>query len=216
MTGEASSASPVAEPMITVGLHTYVITTAGGFTFGRDPASTHCLDRDDLGVSRSAGAVVFHGQHWWIINSSKTNSLTIEEFGLRETLMAGRSRLLAESTTIWVAGRFRSYALHVELPENGSDGPPVRLDAGTAGDAAAGLATWSAPELTARERAAREPLFEPLFRTDGHSDPIPATYSAVAPRLGLPEASARRRVETLRARLTHMGLVNVSRRGRLR
>ncbi|MCM3886866.1 hypothetical protein [Frankia sp. R82] len=100
---------------------TYVVPATGGFTFGRDPASTHCLDPDDLGVSRSAGAIVHRRRHWWIVNASKTHPLTILEGGLRETLMAGRSRLVTESTTIWVAGRFRTHALHVQFPDGPAD-----------------------------------------------------------------------------------------------
>lgn len=207
MTPGATQASPVPQPTVIIGLMTYVVPATGGFTFGRDPASTHCLDPDDLGVSRSAGAIVYQRRHWWIVNASKTHPLTILEGGLRETLMAGRSRLLAESTTVWVAGRFRTYALHIQFSEQPLDYGLDQLRPGA--PLPAGLATWSAPELSAVDRAVCELLFEPLFRTDGRSDPIPTTYLAVATRLGLPESTVRRRVDNLRARLTRLGVVNL-------
>lgn len=202
--GEAESSGPLARRLtISVGSMVYAPAENDVFTFGRDAGNTHCLDPDDLGISRVAGAVTARYEHWWIINRSGTNPLTIIESGLRETLLAGRSRALAGPVTVWVAGLGRSHSLQVDVSDPFGGRHP-EFPAPTSG-----MTTWRAPELSPRDREVCELLFEPMFRADGRSDPIPAKYVTVARRLGLPESTVRRRVENLRARLTRMGVVNL-------
>jgi hypothetical protein len=203
MADPGASDPPVPQAKVTVASATYVVDETEEFTFGRGAANTHCLNNDDLGISRTAGAVVFRSGRWWLINKSATNPLTVLENGLRETLVAGRWRSLAGPATVHVDGRGRSYRLDVDVP------PPTECCTAAAAATEPGIATAGAPELSAREREVCELLFEPLFRADGRPHPIPAKYLAVARRLGLPESTVRRRVENLRGRLTRMGVVNL-------
>lgn len=188
---------------IFVGSACHVVDESEEFTFGRGLACTHSLSNDDLGISRTAGAVVFHDGRWLLVNKSSSNPFTVLERGLRETLTAGRSRLLVDSVTVTVDGRGGRYRLDVEVPSPREHCPATPADTG------AGPPTTDAPELSVREQEVCDLLFEPLFRVDGRSHPVPAKYLAVARRLDLPETTVRRRVENLRARLTRLGVVNL-------
>src|SRR5262245_5640110 len=45
--------------------------------FGRSSDCTLCLDPEDTGISRLAGAIEFEHGTWWIANSSRTRPLVI-------------------------------------------------------------------------------------------------------------------------------------------
>ena len=215
MTGSGTSDSSAAQAKITIGSMVHVAGVADEFTFGRGPVNSHQLGAADVGVSRTAGAIAFRNGFWWLVNKSTTSPLVILEAGLRETLLAGRSRQLVGPVTVWLDGHGTTYRIDVDVPPlsgrvtAAAFAPAVGAAAGGAGAAQPGLVTSGVPELSRREREVCELLFEPLFRVGTRSDPIPTKYAVVAQRLGLPESTVRRRVDNLRARLTRLGVANL-------
>ncbi|SNQ49522.1 hypothetical protein FRACA_340032 [Frankia canadensis] len=184
MTGAVPPDSSIPQLLVTVGTRVYPVDAPHEFTFGRAPDNTYRLDGNDLETPRYVGALTFHVRHWWVVNRSTRNSLTVFEDGLRVTLAPGESRLLFRPITLWAAGRGRGHWLDIDLPA--VSGGYRRGGRAGRGSRAAG-ADRSAPASPAWARDIEEPLLEPLFRAGGPSEPMPAPRSprvVTAPRSG--------------------------------
>src|SRR3954463_8061176 len=85
-------------------------------TFCRARESLVCLDPDDTGISRTAGAVHFEHGTWWIVNRSQTRPLSlIDDLGFRGILPPRRRAAVEGAVQVIVEGTLGQHCLRVTV-----------------------------------------------------------------------------------------------------
>jgi hypothetical protein len=172
--------------------------------FGRSRACTLCLDAEDTGISRIAGAIEFEHGTWWISNSSSTRPLVIiDDHGFRSVLPPKRRVAVQTGTQVVVEGTRRQHSLRVE-----TDSP---RRPGAAEDQPSGLPTAIGEDvlINAADRLAMLALFAGYLEDPPRYDPYPKSYAAAAARLGWKRTTLVKRIEYLRNRLDAAGVPNM-------
>jgi len=172
--------------------------------FGRSSDCTLCLDPEDTGISRLAGAIEFEHGTWWITNSSRTRPLVIiDDLGFRGVLPPQRRMAVQSETQILVEGSRRQHSLriNVEIPrraERSADQPPGEP-----------TAVGTEVAISAADRLAMVALFAGYLEDPPRYDPYPKSYAAAAARLGWKRTTLVKRIEYLRIRLDAAGVPNM-------
>jgi hypothetical protein len=196
----------MAELQVRCGEVEVAVLPGDGFTFGRAPGCTLCLDPDDIAISRLAGRIEHDGRGWWLVNASSARQFaTVDEFGLRSVLPPGKRAALEGTSRILVEGTETTHEITVSVP---AEAPPT----GEVEAIAEGLPTsiGEGVLINAADRAALVALFAGYLEEGKRYDPYPKSYAAAAARLGLPRTTLVKRIEYLRARLTAAGVPNLT------
>ncbi|HEX6685139.1 MAG TPA: hypothetical protein VF062_20280 [Candidatus Limnocylindrales bacterium] len=173
-------------------------------SFGRSQRCTICLDPDDVGVSRQAGVVQAVQGIWWVVNKSRSQTLSvIDDQGLRKVLAPGQRLPIDEPVWVVADGTNGSHRLRV-LRATAEFGTDSGLMSGVE------TAIGARVSITADDRVAMVALFAEYLEDPPRSDPQPKSYRAAAARLGWPRSTLVKRIEYLRARLDKAGVPNMT------
>ncbi|HKY14244.1 MAG TPA: hypothetical protein VJM33_04925 [Microthrixaceae bacterium] len=182
----------------------HAIDPARPWTFGRSLDCDLPLGSDDTSISRTAGSISWAGSAWELRNLSSSRPLyRISDTGLRSPLEVGaRLTVLDPVTRIAVVGSMRTHQLVLELEPLGGEGDaPFR-------EQIPGTETMM-PTFTANEFAGVVAMLEGYLLDHPRYEPRPRTYAEAAERLGLPAATVRKRIESVRTKLVEHGVVEL-------
>lgn len=188
---------------ISFGDHRHPVDPDGVVTFGRDSTSTICLDPDDRGISRVAGAVQRFADEWWIDNLSEKRTIhLVDEHGIRTALAPGRRHVVDQSETrIVVTGATFTHELVLRVDD-------LRPLARTivAPESAATTLSGDEVNISDRDLEVLVALCAGYLRPFPRHDPKPRSYAEAAQELGCERSTVQRRIEHLRERLTAAGV----------
>ena len=197
---------PIEEEMIVAfGDRRWRLAPSDALTFGRSRECTVCFDPDDSGVSRNAGAVQSVGGIWWVINRSRSRTLSvIDTLGLRKVLAPGQRLPVDEPVWVVADGNRGTHRLLLERP--GRTAADLVSQVPTGVETAIGAQVV----ITDDDRDAMVALFAEYLEDPPRSDPRPKAYRAAAARLNVPRSTLVKRIEYLRARLDKAGVPNMT------
>jgi hypothetical protein len=187
---------------------TWRIRPGEPFTFGRAPTCTAILPALDRGVSRSAGSFRFHDASWWLHNDSTSSVLgVLGDRGFRADLPPGLQIPLQQwHIKITLTGALDSYTLRLRLPDL-DDVPDPGEEAKVSyvtGERAVTTTRYRAP-LTDSDRLVLAARFEEYLTWRHAGEPVPASASQTAERIGWNAHAVAKRCENIRARYVRLG-----------
>ncbi|GAA1276769.1 hypothetical protein GCM10009677_33240 [Sphaerisporangium rubeum] len=186
--------------------HVVELTADDRLTFGRARDCTICLDPEDTGISRVAGAVAYDTGTWWLSNVSETRPLsTVDDLGFRSVLAPGRRVAVESLTKVLVDGSHHRHGLTL-TPAATTAPPPAAV---TPAPGTTPTATGAEVMISAADRLAMTALFMGYLEDPPRYDPHPKDYAAAASRLGWPRTTLVKRIEYLRTRLDAAGVPNM-------
>jgi hypothetical protein len=172
--------------------------------FGRSRNCTLCLDPEDTGISRLAGAIEFEHGTWWINNTSRSRLLTIiDDLGFRSVLPPQRRVAVLTETQVLVEGTRSQHHLRVDVGVQRREAPPAGEMSGVP------TAVGAKVLISAADRLAMLALFAGYLEDPPRYDPHPKSYGAAAARLGWKRTTLVKRIEYLRTRLDASGVPNM-------
>ncbi|HEY8458670.1 MAG TPA: hypothetical protein VIL34_23985 [Actinopolymorphaceae bacterium] len=190
---------------VSFGEKSYELAAGETLTFGRSPDCTICLDPDDAAISRCAGALVFEGQTWWLVNRSSVRPLSvIDDLGLRSVLAPGRRIAIEHPVRVVVDGTNGKHRLAIDAE---AVEVSMRTNEVLRGEP---TATDERVLISPADRLAMVALFAGYLEDGPRHDPHPRTYEAAAARLGWPKTTLIKRIEYLRTRLDKAGVPNMT------
>ncbi|MEO3813250.1 FHA domain-containing protein [Sphaerisporangium sp. B11E5] len=185
--------------------HVVELTAQDRLTFGRARDCTICLDPEDTGISRVAGAVTSEGGTWWLSNRSETRPLSVvDDLGFRSVLAPGRRVAVETPTKVLIDGSRHRHGLTLTPAGAGTAPPPPVPASGTTP-----TATGAEVMISAADRLAMVALFMGYLEDPPKYDPHPKDYAAAAARLGWKRTTLVKRIEYLRTRLDAAGVPNM-------
>ncbi len=175
------------------------------FTFGRSPDCSLQLTVSDRSIPRVAGRISWSGQTWELKNVSTSRPLYIvDNVGLKRTLPVGDVAAIRPGRTRVLVVGAQTHEISVAIDEVADTEHSIAVP--TASDASE---ETTMPPITRNERIALVALAEGYLLPYPRYDPAPRTYGAAAERLGVPEATVRKRVENVRNKLIASGVFQI-------
>jgi hypothetical protein len=199
--------------IVSFGDRRWRLDPADSLTFGRSGECTVCFDPDDSGVSRKAGEVQSVRGIWWVINRSRSRTLSvIDNLGLRKVLAPGQRLPVDEPVWVVADGNRGTHRLRLEQPGRPSPSTTAATPAETSSEIVTGVETAVGAQvvITDDDRDAMVALFAEYLEDPPRSDPRPKAYRAAAARLNVPRSTLVKRIEYLRARLDKAGVPNMT------
>src|SRR3954447_2763055 len=193
--------------IVSFGDRRWRVAPTDSLTFGRSSECTVCFDPDDSGVSRKAGEVQSVRGIWWVINRSRSRTLSvIDGLGLRKVLAPGQRLPVDEPVWVVTDGNRGTHRLRLERPGH----PGASAD--TSSEISTGVETAIGAQvvITDDDRDAMVALFAEYLEDPPRSDPRPKAYRAAAARLNVPRSTLVKRIEYLRSRLDKAGVPNMT------
>jgi len=188
---------------VTFGDQHWKLGTEETLSFGRSTGCTVCFDPDDNGVSRQAGVVQAVQGIWWVVNKSRSKTLSIiDDLGLRKVLAPGQRLPVDEPVWVVADGNRGTHRLRLVRPSS------LRLDSVV--PSGVETAVGANVVITDDDRDAMVALFAEYLEDPPRSDPQPKSYRAAAARLNVPRSTLVKRIEYLRARLDKAGVPNMT------
>jgi hypothetical protein len=161
------------------------------------------LDPCDDGISRAAGQIAIRGDLLVLENLSRKRPILVEYPMIvrQQRVEPGSSHVLEGDATILVPGKTFTHALRV------ARGPSFRSEQHGIDVSKDAPATDTEGLCTPTEREVLMALASGYRARWPRHDPHPRTYEQAAAELGIPESTARKRMEHLRNRLADSGVL---------